>query len=129
LNHAKVTGTIEEGYKLPKTMKLRARCEAEIESKLSLEREELWQSATDERGTRERERGVQCSAGELQRLRKGWFYSKCGRGFSKTRVCNFYLIFFPLVALTCCACLVLALILWLHTIKSCILYYIREVLT
>jgi hypothetical protein len=52
LNHAKVTGTIEEGYKLPKTMKLRARCEAEIESKLSLEREELWQSARDERGTR-----------------------------------------------------------------------------
>jgi hypothetical protein len=47
LNHAKVTGTIEDGYKLPNTMKLRARCEAEIESKFSLER--------DERGTRERE--------------------------------------------------------------------------
>ncbi len=64
---AKVTGTIEEGCKkLPKTMKLRARCEAEIESKLSLEKkEELLQSARDERGTRERERDrerEECSA-------------------------------------------------------------------
>jgi hypothetical protein len=59
LNHAKVTGTIGKGYNLPKTMKLRARCEAEIESKLSMGTEQLWQSARVERGTRERERGVQ----------------------------------------------------------------------
>ncbi len=44
---------------MPKTMKLRARCEAENKSKLSLETVQLWQSARDERGTRERERGVQ----------------------------------------------------------------------
>jgi len=37
-------------------MKLRARCEAENESNLSLETVQLWQSARDERGTRERER-------------------------------------------------------------------------
>jgi len=37
-------------------MKLRARCEAENKRKLSLETVQLWQSAREERGTRERER-------------------------------------------------------------------------
>jgi hypothetical protein len=39
LNHAKVTGIIEKGYNLPKTMKLRARYEAENESKRERTRE------------------------------------------------------------------------------------------
>jgi hypothetical protein len=53
LNPAKITGTIEEGYNFPKTMKVRARYEAENESKLERKR-------YGSRGrARERERGVQ----------------------------------------------------------------------
>jgi hypothetical protein len=39
LNPAKIKGTNEEGYKLPKTMKVGARYEAENESKRERERE------------------------------------------------------------------------------------------
>jgi hypothetical protein len=56
LNPAKITGRIEEGYNFPKTMKVRARYEAENESKRERkEIEQSWQSAREG----ERERGVQ----------------------------------------------------------------------
>jgi hypothetical protein len=48
MNPAKNTGTIEEGCTLPKTMKVRARYEAENESKRERkEIEQSWQSAKE----------------------------------------------------------------------------------
>jgi hypothetical protein len=80
-------------------MKLRARYEADNESKLSLEKGELGQSARDERGTRERER-EECSAClrvqclRVERDKQRGFMANVNEDFLKHFVCFFFFKFY-----------------------------------
>jgi hypothetical protein len=80
-------------------MKLRVRCEAENENNLSLETEQLWQSARDDCGTREREREecraclrVQCL--RVERYKEKGFMANVKEDFLKHVFCVFFFFFF-----------------------------------
>jgi hypothetical protein len=82
---------------------LRAGCESDTESKLSLETDQLWQGARDERGKRETERErEECSARlrvqclRVERDKQRGFMANVNEDFLKD--VSVFLILFPIAA-------------------------------